>query len=428
MKNLKKAYSEGKLIPFLGSGLSIPFGALNWIELAKKMVNEHISDVTIKNYHLENTIIKKNNCIKAFDEIIEEKYLREEMLNSKIKELLEESIDKNLNENQHNYEDLAKLMCNCYLTTNYDSLGYDSLKKIASNEVEIPQVFEKLKSNTQNFISQGKIKYFFLHGMLADESTLITTTKSYTRIYKQSKDYDSRLNTLFSSNVLLFVGFSFNDIYIQEYLKKYLNINKGIHYILLPKSLNGREKKLIDYGLITIFYDDSNGHVNGIRKLLLEIKESKKKNLTVENYGEPKTLNEVKDNVFIEKLKIEKIKDRKIEMCIDLFIDAEYHIRNLEKSGIPKEIVDCLFSKVFDEYSKVFSDFEEDSTKLLNDIHDKLEKIKYDLENNKIERKIREEELAPSQRVHKGIIHYLANEKKSERKRVVWGENWRDEE
>ena len=115
-------------------------------------------------------------------------------------------------------------------------------------------------------------------------------------------------------------------------------------------------------------------------------------------------------------------------MCINLFIVAEVHIRNMERSGVPKEILNCFLNKVYDEYSKIYADFEENSSQLINDVHLKLEKINYNLENNKFERIIRDEELAPSTIVHKGMIHYLANEKKTKNKRVVWGDNWEESE
>lgn len=427
IEGLKKAYSKDKLIPFLGAGLSKVFNICDWKELTKDIVNEYVSKESTKNYLLSDKIEDENDCIGALDEIIKKKILTLRILNQQIKKKIEDSINYNLDDNKHNYLDLAELRCRCYLTTNYEQLGYKYLKKVAGDEVQIPKVFANLGSNTQNFIEQGKINYFFLHGELGEEETLLTTTESYKKNYENNY-YKARLNTLFSVNTILFIGFSFDDNYVRDYIKEYLDIHNNTHYILLPESSKGKEKELIDYGLLTIFYDDSNGHVEGIRKVLLEIKNSKKKNLTVENIEEPKTLEEVAENVFVEKLRIEEIRDRKIEVCMDLFIDAELHIRNMEKSNISKEIVDCFLSKVFDEYSKIYSDYEGSPTQLLNDTHEKIEKIRYNLENNKTERIIREQELAPPQRVHKGMIHYLANERKSERKRVVWGDKWRDEE
>ncbi|MGL5901228.1 MAG: SIR2 family protein [Cetobacterium sp.] len=276
MTDLKKAYLEGTLIPFIGSGLSVPFGAPTWSVLAEKLIDECVNDNDSKNY-FKNVILKKeNDCIKVLDLIVKGNHLTQNMLNQKIKQIIETSINKKVDKNKHNYFDLAELMCACTLTTNYDSLYYFQLQKVCPSEAKIPQDFGKLMSNTQNFTKSDEIKVFNLHGMLEDETTLVTTSDTYINLY-ENETYKARLNTLFSNNTFLFLGFSFNDIYLKNYVAKYLKINNGIHYILLPETDKEKASELISLGLKTIYYKDAKGHAEGIREVLLDLKSSKKK-------------------------------------------------------------------------------------------------------------------------------------------------------
>lgn len=286
---LKKLYEENRLIPFVGSGLSIPFDLVSW----EGMVLEILEEFTPKDKEwIKESVkddLKKNQYISGIDYMLEKiPTLTANQFNNAVKNIFKESlkkaINKNLSDDAHNYLDLAKLNFNIYFTTNYDKLFEIYLGK--TDELSSAINFQNNRENIQEFSTSSEQKTLLhLHGKLDDSTTLLTSSSTYNSLYIES-DFTEKFSSTIGSNTLLFIGFSFDDEYVQRYIYEACKKLRSEHYILLAENKNkltaderdNKQKELLEnYNLKVIWYDDSESHPVGIRKILNELGQTDKK-------------------------------------------------------------------------------------------------------------------------------------------------------
>ncbi|MDN3095150.1 SIR2 family protein [Enterococcus faecalis] len=417
---LKKKYHEKKVIPFIGAGLSVPFDLKPWPNLINELKETLLDsahwpavdfDLDIKNYQEAIESIKKFGYIA--DQPIQEKI----------------SLDYSLRKNElippidNNYADLKKDNFKVYLTTNYDRLlddylpgvnGFNSLTDYTSN---VPRLFENAKE-----------KYLFhIHGCVSNPDSIVISSEKYNSIYSDAK-FDSFM-TAFSSNYsFLFLGFSFDDVFVQELVKNHKEFFQGTHYMITSSdSMDSQKRDSLskDYGIHIIEYNTENSsHIKEIRKLLMEITgeqaevESEKDDAIVYSAVgiEELLTNEIsyEDNLFYRKLQLENISEDLLDVSKYFYIAAEKFVRKSKKFGLPKEFIDGILAEVFmtykEKYSQIYFREGKSSEELLIEIHKNLEQINID--------RLVNESNKPTGSESKGFIHVLADDREKD---IWWG-------
>lgn len=264
--NLKKAYKERKLVPFIGAGLGIPFDIPSWEGLIKELAKLYIEEKYIPSIYRH---IELGNYWDAIRDIKEFSVVSDMDIQEQIVEMIRTNMNKEVEETSHNYLDIARMNFNNIFTTNYDFL----INKFMKNNYAIPQVLHKVEMNSQLFFgNSANTNVWHLHGHISDPGSIIISKEKYEELY--SNDKYGKIFDIFQANgVFLFIGFSMKDLYIQNTLNKNKGFYNSKHYILLDRPNREFVQELKQsYNINVISYDSTEkGHAFEIRKILNEI-------------------------------------------------------------------------------------------------------------------------------------------------------------
>jgi hypothetical protein len=257
---LTNAIKNNKLILFVGAGLSKNNGFPDWNNILLSFLKEHNKDIEKSDAYI--------NALK--NEIITPLQLLEKLKNEKL--LILEYFEKILNIKNLD-SDLHKILLkitNKFVTTNFD--------KLIEHNTKINTIITH--DSTFNLQKIGTIEEFIikLHGDVSRIDNCIIFEEQYRKLYNDEQLAPFKLKSLLADYNFLFLGFSFNDPYVEElfnYISKLLDGFSPKHYIVSTNN-----KKIENIDTINI-YDYEN------LKFFLE-KLSKEKNT---NTATPKTIN-----------------------------------------------------------------------------------------------------------------------------------------
>lgn len=422
IEELKLKYNEKKVIPFIGAGLSVPFKLKPWDELISEL-KESFLDKAL--WPAIDMSLKLGEYQEAIDDIkkyggISEQPIQEKIADNYSINYLETDILPDCN-----YADIIKENFKIYLTTNYDELI----------KLYIPTIrqFNSLNdytSNVQRLFDDNTGKHLFhIHGCVANPDSIVISSNKYNQVYQDEK-FDNLMKVFSSSNSFLFLGFSFNDVFIRNLIQKHKQYFKGTHYLITSEgSFDAKSKASLnqEYGIKVIEYNPTNSsHVIEIRKIMNQItgiksdKISEGNKLSTNSYqagigiDELKPNDEHEDNLFYRKLKLTNISPSMCELSKFFYIASEKFVRNSKKMGLPKEFIDSILAEVFlkykENYIEIYDIKGKTSEELLIEIHKNLEQINIDRYVN--------ESTKPTFSETKGFIHVLADDKE---KNVWWG-------
>ena len=415
IQELQQRYAEKKIIPFIGAGLSAPFSLPRWDDLIDEL-KELIPEKVRPAIDLE---LEQGNYQEAVDDIKRFSRYGEQVIQEKIADMYDVDYVNPEERPDNNYEDLLKDGFSLYLTTNYDKL----LEWYIPEANSFASLIE-YSSNTHRLFSDTKKNIFHIHGAVRNPNTIVISSESYKELY-DNPTYDDLMKAFSSSHSFLFLGFSFNDIFIQNLLKNHKSIYHGTHYLVVAK--NSMDMKTLvslnsNFGIKTIEYDlENSSHLNEIRQILEEITQEPVKGISKKNIQSGvqfEDLHEIEtheSSLFYKKLEVANVAPELRELSIFFYISAEKFIRESVKLGVQKEYIDEILVEVFlrykEKYTVLYSVQQKDSNELVIAIHDDLRSIN-------IERYKKMEKFKPMASETQGMIHVLADD---DEKDVWWG-------
>lgn len=265
-KELITSLLKRKVVPFIGAGFSIPFGYPNWRELIigiKDKINifhlneqdingvdplqiaealfQYYSNISfetcreeiLKILSINPKQIENNEALlKLVDEQTKNKL---ELDFSKILlELIVPIEDKQDHGQIEKLKKLNNLEFNSIVTTNYDRVLEEDIFTSQSFKVQSLGKNEELDWNEKE---KTIIK---IHGDKESNNGVIFTHSQYYKFMNEYGYFRSKLYTIFSSNVVLMMGYGFNDINIHQIYFQFLrdygqNINGTKFYMVLTK-------------------------------------------------------------------------------------------------------------------------------------------------------------------------------------------------
>ncbi|PRP55317.1 SIR2 family protein [Bacillus halotolerans] len=428
MENLRKDYLEGNVVPFIGAGLSVPFKVPTWRELIEEVTNKCAVgefDFLKKSVSI---MLDRNDFWEAINQLKTFINLSDQDIQSLIVEIIEERKIDIANDSLHNYADIGSMDFRLHLTTNYEELLYKYL-----NCSTYPMLLKDINFSTQDLFDRKRV--FHLHGHLSDSGTIVISKEGYEKLYKDEK-FENLLRVVTSTKKLLFMGFSFDDLFIQGLIQNHREFFRGQHYIILDNPDDSKRKELKDkYGLATIKYNsDKSSHPEEIRKILsyiserdtgMDIEFEKNREKNIEEFDNGIIVGakitdldkKVDDNLFYRKLQIENITPGLRSLSRLFYVAAEIYIRDLKNSGVSIDVINSLLSKVFIKYKERYSDTYEkygDSQQFIEIVHKSLAEIDFGRRS-----KLLKENVISDEDENRGLIHILADD---ENRDVWWGE------
>ncbi|MGY3377866.1 SIR2 family protein [Bacillus toyonensis] len=230
-----------KLVPFLGSGVSIPLGLPDWKGLIGGM-KEKLSSKNDQDYF--EVLIHRGDLLGALEMILN--YSSTLNTGDRIKAYISEKIradfkDK-VDEGQHNIRDIMNLTSDFVLTTNYDNA-----LSVYRQEYNTPSPIDDIEELQELFGAKQK-KVIHFHGMIDRRSTMIVTRDDYEELYASQKT-KNLLNGIMAGKFLIFIGFSFQDEYFHDLYTKIRGSIGGEHFIIIPNLHPQENRQLSARGL-----------------------------------------------------------------------------------------------------------------------------------------------------------------------------------
>ena len=304
---LAEELEKGKLVVFVGAGVSKNSGLPDWKELIKDYAEYRgIKEFTSKEYlTIPEEVFERYGSLKYY-EIAEKRFYGKYFPNSI-------------------HRILKKMDLTYIITTNYDTLIEDKIKnlQIVSKDEDLPY------TNSNRMLIK-------MHGDF-DNKNIVLKKSDYDNYEKNFPLISTHIKGLFTTNTVLFIGYSYNDTNIQQ-------IMNWIKEILKEKT---RKAFLVEFT-----NEDNKDEENGeqINKISLKLLNDNNDEVLYENKKErfnnnyEKTLTKFLSDIYNKKEDI--VKDIDIEIYKNLNYLTEHNWRKLSK------------------YSEIYKD--EDWKKILN--------------------------------------------------------------
>lgn len=211
------AANKGKLVVFVGAGVSNIVGSPTWDEFANRLINDmrkrgfinYIAEKSLKSIDAKKKITICKGIYKANGTAIP------------FKELLEPDHGLGTDVYKRLYSFGA-----IFLTTNWD--------KYLDDQAGPSNVVYREEDMLVSRLSPGIILH--IHGSIQDCDAIIVGARDYLKLYQQGKKVPELLREVFEGMTVLFIGYGLEEYEILEYLISRADpVNDGIrHYMLFP--------------------------------------------------------------------------------------------------------------------------------------------------------------------------------------------------
>ena len=233
-ETLRLAALQGKLIPFIGAGVSQLGGCPNWDEFANATLNFFVDKEKLSHAQLDqiSSLSSRVKLSVALD--LEEQH----DLRIEFGQLLEPSPPKKKIGDEV-YTNLSKI-ASTFVTTNYDDwLDQHPLSPLLT--LESSPHSNPLITSRQPFYKRSDISVenldvpnavFHIHGSIRERESMVLTTVDYLDRYSSHRidgkenhenPFLTFLQTLFKLKNVLFIGYGLNELEILEYI-----VQKGL--------------------------------------------------------------------------------------------------------------------------------------------------------------------------------------------------------
>lgn len=303
VEKAKDAIKNDRISLFLGAGVSMSAGLVNWSDLLEQLSTKRGLNSIQNKYFIVDEIIKGRRIIDSYEQA--EKHKKKEELKKLKNEIRQESNiqkekwfsklykyisqDKALPNEFYNdmrdilyannkpkkelIESIVELIKNTQvesvITYNYDDLVEQEIKKSNNNAYSVYEKSRPIDANT--------VHVYHVHGFIPQKglwSPIVLGEKEYHKIYQDSYNWSNveQLHAL-NSSTCFFIGLSMTD----PNLRRLLDISKdggeeeAVHYIFLCRTefdVPFMENTMRSFGINCIWYDNHND-LPGLLKSLM---------------------------------------------------------------------------------------------------------------------------------------------------------------
>ena len=271
---LVRIIQKGKVVPFIGSGLSAPMGLPTWakylLDLSSELsIKEEISDYINKSEFEEVAqFISEKMGATNFNSRVDSKFVS---ISQKIKGII---------------SSLPKLSNGTIVTTNFDSL----LEEVYSNAgIRLEVIYGKEDKEFHRSFAKGDDYLLKLHGSIKDTNSRVFTKSEYESAYLDAsrnidfqKPLPENLSKIYKNATLLFLGCSLENDRTMQLFKSIMEhederkIPRHYAFLSSPEKLEDlieKEKFLTEHMIFPIWYPKGEYEIldNMIELLLYEV-------------------------------------------------------------------------------------------------------------------------------------------------------------
>jgi hypothetical protein len=234
---------QGRVLPFVGAGMSIPSGFKNWSRLLEDLCVDSEALLFRVKTHLDNS---------DFEEAAQD------ICDTLGADALHHDIDAHLGRNGFALEGPIRLLPKCFdagcITTNLDQV-LERVYQAAATPFTDTVWGQRLKQQ-QGFINPDENKLYKLHGTATEHGDRVLTRQEYEQTYGNDVSLKTVLDRLISNRHILFMGSSLGvDRTVQAIaeLKQDAGANYPQHFAFLPIfEETDREARRIELGQANI--------------------------------------------------------------------------------------------------------------------------------------------------------------------------------
>jgi hypothetical protein len=197
---LKQAYGDGRLIPFIGAGFSIPLKLPSWGQLVASVADRLGFEPELFKLHGSFPQLAEYFAINA----------RLEQLIYELTRVFDSDEARQLRRASATHQALARLDWRTIYTTNYDSHIEGALQDAGKPHAVLAS-FEDFQASR----GPGACEVIKFHGTLEQRDTVVFTESQYFQRMALESPPDQRLRADLLSNSFLFLGYSFSDANIR---------------------------------------------------------------------------------------------------------------------------------------------------------------------------------------------------------------------
>jgi NAD-dependent SIR2 family protein deacetylase len=268
----KEAIKADKVSLFLGAGVSISAGSINWTKLINKLLEKRRLSIDTNNKRSVSDLEKGRYIL--------DDYLRDEKDNhSNFYQDMRSLLYANIHRQDNDLiASIASLITKCkiesVITYNYDNLIEQEINDHPDKyKIQCHPIYDKSGPIAEN------CQYIYhVHGYLSNDDTqseeIILGEKEYHKVYQDSYNWSNveQLHAL-NRSTCFFIGLSM----IDPNLRRLLDISlegsdkEPIHYAFLYKSehdVSLTERMMLDFGVNCIWFEDLNDLPELLRKLI----------------------------------------------------------------------------------------------------------------------------------------------------------------
>lgn len=234
------AAQRGKLVIFVGAGVSKLLGCPDWKEFALRHLRYLYEKKKINFFEFER--FKSLDARKLLS-ICWNIYKEEKLQPPNMKELLKTHNEKHITI----YNDLYSFNA-IYVTTNYDDYldeeAQKSKRQISSKDISPQDTTEDLSKKPEIIYSKDDLliskleigNVIHLHGSIRDEKNTVITIVDYINHYEHGTKPSVFLEEIFKSYTVLFIGYGLEEYEILEFLisKSRTPVGEIRHFMLYP--------------------------------------------------------------------------------------------------------------------------------------------------------------------------------------------------
>lgn len=211
-ENILSAFEKGKLIFFIGAGVSRIMGIPGWGDFSARLICKAFPD-----YKEQNAILKEITDCKERITIAYKKFEQDKRLDEFYKEFGKAmKPDDNVFNSKENIYNILNRFDAFFLTTNADNLFEEVLGSALCHNDYDTSILKNEHSRRQNHL-------FYLHGHYTEnidinKNNLVFTAPQYVARYNDDQFVDFLKCVFAENNTIIFVGYGLNEFELIDYI------------------------------------------------------------------------------------------------------------------------------------------------------------------------------------------------------------------